>query len=144
MKNKSFHRTIIVNASAEEAFEKIAKVGDWWAKSFTGKALNVGDTFRIEFGTTWVNFRITEAIPNKKIVWFVTDSCLPWLNEKEEWTSTEIVYELSPENGKTKIDFTHVGLIPEIQCYERCEQGWTRFATISLPKFINEGKGLPE
>jgi hypothetical protein len=38
-------------------------VGDWWAKSFTGQALNVGDTFRIEFGTTWVNFRLMLASP---------------------------------------------------------------------------------
>jgi hypothetical protein len=144
IKNKSFHRTITANASAEKAFEKIAKVGDWWAKSFVGKALNVGDTFRIEFGTTWVNFKITEAIPNKKIVWFVTDCYLPWLKDKTEWTNTEVVFELSSDNNKTKIDFTHIGLIPEIECYENCEQGWTRFVTISLLKFINEGQGLPE
>lgn len=144
MENTSFHRTIPVNASPEKAFEKIARVGDWWAKSFEGKAMNVGDTFRVEFGTTWVDFKITEAVPNKKIVWFVTDCCLDWLNDKTEWANTEIVYEISSENGRTKIDFTHVGLMPGIECYERCEEGWTRYATISLPKFINEGKGLPD
>src|SRR6266536_1147295 len=144
MENKNFHRTITVNASAEEAFEKIAKVGDWWAKSFTGKALNVGDTFRIEFGSTWVNFKITEAIPDKKIVWYVTDSYLPWLKDKKEWNNTEVVYEISSDANKTKIDFTHIGSVPEIECYENCERGWTRFVTISMPNFINSGKGLPE
>jgi len=141
---KNFHRIITVNATAKEAFEKIAKVGDWWAKSFTGNALNVDDTFKIEFGTTRVNFKITEAIPDQKIVWYVTDSHLPWLKEKTEWTNTKVVFEISPENNSTKIDFTHVGLVPGIECYENCERGWTRFVTISLPKFINDGKGLPE
>lgn len=141
---KDFHRTITVNASPKEAFEKIAKVGDWWAKSFTGKALNLGDTFRVEFGTTWVNFKISEAIPGKKIVWYVTDSYLPWLKDKKEWNDTQVVYEISSDGNKTVIDFTHVGLQPQIECYGNCEKGWTRFATISLQKFINEGKGLPE
>jgi hypothetical protein len=36
MKKQDFHRTITVKASAKEAFEKIAEVGDWWAKSFIG------------------------------------------------------------------------------------------------------------
>jgi len=144
IEKKDFHRTITVNASAEEAFEKIAKVGDWWAKSFTGKALNPGDTFRVEFGTTWVNFKVSEAIPGKKIVWYVTDSYLPWLKDKTEWNNTKVMYEISSDGHKTVIDFTHIGLQPQIECYENCEKGWTRFATISLPRFINEGKGLPE
>lgn len=106
--------------------------------------MNVGDSFRIEFGTTWVNFKITEAIPQKKVVWYVTDSFLPWLKDKKEWNDTEVVFDISSDSGKTKIDFTHIGLVPGIECYENCEKGWTRFVTISLPQFINNGKGQPE
>lgn len=102
MKNKDFQQIIIVNASADEAYNKIAKVGDWWAKSFTGKALKVDDNFRIEFGDTWVNFKITEAIPDSKIVWYVTGSYLPWLKDKTEWTDTEVVFEVLPEKNVTK------------------------------------------
>jgi hypothetical protein len=144
MKKQDFHKTITVKASAKEVYEKIARVGDWWAKCFIGKALKVGDTFRIEFGRTWVNFKIIEATPGKKIVWYVADSYLPWLKDKMEWNYTKIIYEISSNAGKTKIDFTHLGLLPEIECYENCEKGWIRFITISLPKFIDEGKGLPE
>jgi hypothetical protein len=106
--------------------------------------LKIGDTFRIELGSTWVNFKIIESIPDKKIVWYVADSYLPWLKDKMEWNYTKIIYEISSDAGKTKIEFTHLGLVPEIECYENCEKGWTRFITISLPKFIDEGKGLPE
>ncbi len=144
MKNKDFHQTITVNASAHETYNKIARVGDWWARSFTGKALMVDDSFRIEFGDTWVNFKITEAVPGNKIVWHVTGSYLPWLKNKTEWTDTEVVFEILSEKNATKINFTHAGLVPEIECYKDCEKGWTRFITISLQKFIDAGKGLPE
>lgn len=144
MKQKDFNRTIIVNASPGETFEKIARVRDWWAKSFTGSALNRGDSFRIEFGTTWVDFTIEEAIAGQKVTWLVTDSYLPWLKDKKEWNGTKVVYEISPHGNQTKIDFTHLGLVPAIECYENCEKGWTRFVMISLPEFINNGNGRPE
>jgi len=144
MKKDDFNTTISVKSNTSDAFEKIASVGDWWAKSFTGKALNVGDTFRIEFGSTWVNFKITEALPDEKIVWYVTDSYLPWLNNKSEWNNTSISWEISKQDASSTIKMTHVGLVPGIECYENCEKGWTRFVTVSLPKFIDEGKGLPE
>jgi len=38
MEKKDYHRTITVNASAEEAMKKIGQVNGWWAKNFTGKA----------------------------------------------------------------------------------------------------------
>jgi hypothetical protein len=144
MTNKNYTTTITVKSSTKEVFKKIAQAGDWWVKNFTGKAEKLNDTFTIRFGGTFVDFKITEAIPAKKIVWYVTYSSLPWLSDKTEWNNTEVVFEISSKNNQTKIDFTHVGLEPEIECYERCEKGWARFVTISLPKFINEGKGLPE
>ena len=144
MKKQDFHATITVNTTSKEAFKKIAQVGYWWAKDFTGKAEKLNDTFTIRFGDTFVDFKITEVIADAKIVWYVTDSYLPWLSDKKEWNNTQVIYEISTKNNLTKIDFTHVGLVPEIECYERCEKGWTRFVTISLPKFLSEGKGLPE
>ena len=144
MKKDDFNTTISVKSNTSDAFEKIASVGDWWAKSFTGKALNVGDTFRIEFGSTWVNFKITESLPDEKIVWYVTDSYLPWLNNKSEWNNTSISWEIAKQDASSTIKMTHLGLVPGIECYENCEKGWTRFVTVSLLKFIDEGKGLPE
>lgn len=144
MERNDFHKTITVNASPKEAFNKIARVSDWWAKTFTGKALHQNDTFRVEFGTTWVDFKITEAIPEKRAVWYVTDSYLPWLNDKTEWTDTQVVFDIVSENGSTKIDFTHVGLVPGIECYGNCEKGWTKFVTESLPAFIEKGEGIPQ
>jgi hypothetical protein len=144
MKKKDYHRTIMVNTSAEEAIKKISEVNHWWAKNFTGKAKKLNDTFSVHFGKTFVDFKISELVPGKKVVWKVIDCNLDWINNKKEWNGTEVVFEISKKKNATQIDFTHVGLVPGVECYEDCEVGWTGHVTKSLVKFINEGKGMPE
>ncbi|MBS1935762.1 MAG: SRPBCC domain-containing protein, partial [Bacteroidetes bacterium] len=121
---KNYHSSISANVSAKEAFDKICDVPAWWALDFHGNSKKKNDVFSIHFGTTSVTFKIADAVPEEIIVWKVIDSYLPWLNDKEEWTGTKIVFEISSHNGKTKIDVTDVGLTPEVECYESCEQGW--------------------
>jgi len=140
---KDFHRTITVNASAADAFKHISQVNLWWAKNFKGKAEKVGDTFTVRFGDTFVDFHIRELIPDKKVAWKVTDCNLDWINNKKEWNGTEVVFEISEKKNSSQIDFTHVGLVPGVECYNDCEVGWDGHITDSLVKFINEGKGLP-
>jgi hypothetical protein len=144
MEKKNFHKTITVNASPAEAIKKISDVNLWWAKKFSGSAGKLNDKFTVRFGETFVDFLISEFLPNKKVVWKVTDCNLHWLKEKKEWNNTEVVFELAPAKDKTKIDFTHVGLVPGVECYNDCELGWTGHLTNSLVHLINEGKGKPE
>jgi hypothetical protein len=149
MENKNYHRTIMVNASLEEAMKKISQIKSWWRKDFSGIAENLNDKFTVPFGElngeiAFVDFMITELVPNKKVVWKVTDCYLPWFKDKKEWNNTEVIFILSEENGTTTIDFTHIGLVPEVDCYEVCEKGWDGVITRDLVKFMNEGKVLPQ
>jgi len=144
MANKNFHTTIKVNASAEETIKKIGRVNKWWAKNVKGKTEKLNDKFTVDFGETFVDFQITEFEPNQKVVWKVTDCNLHWINNKKEWKGTEVFFELSKKKNETQIDFTHIGLVPGIECYQDCEVGWTEHVTTSLVKFINEGKGMPQ
>lgn len=141
---KDFHKTITVNASAEEAMKKISQVNAWWKKDFSGSAEKLDDAFTVPFGApSFVEFVVSEFSPGKKIAWKVTDCYLPWFKDKKEWNNTEVVFQLSQNNGKTKIDFTHMGLTPEVECYDVCEKGWNGHIN-TLEKFINESKGLSE
>ncbi len=140
--NKDYHRTITVNASKEEAMKKISQINCWWKKDFSGSAEQLNDAFTVPFGEpSFVDFVVSEFVPGKKTVWKVTDCYLPWFLDKKEWNNTEVVFELSEENTKTKINFTHVGLSPEIECYDVCEKGWNGHIN-TLLEFINEGKAI--
>ena len=67
---------------------------------------------------------MVEVVPNKKWVWLVTDCHLHWLKDTTEWKNTRIVFEISEGNQQTRIDMTHVGLVPEVECYNVCEPAW--------------------
>jgi hypothetical protein len=149
MEKENYHRTITVNASQSEAIKKISQVNHWWKHDFSGNAEKLNDKFRVPFGElngekSFVDFVVSEFVPNKKTVWKVTECNLPWFKDKNEWNNTEVVFEISSDNTKTKIDFTHIGLVPGIECYDACEKGWDGNVTKSLLRFINEGKGNPQ
>jgi len=144
MKDQNFNCCVNVDVTAHEAFKGIGNVSGWWAKNYEGHSDKAGDVFTVHFGKTNVTFKLTEVIADKKVVWLVTNCHLDWLEDKKEWNGTQVVFELSPENGGTKIDFTHIGLVPEIACYNDCRQGWTGHVMGSLPQLLTTGKGRPE
>ena len=76
-------------------------------------------------------------------MWLVTDSQLNFLKDKEEWTDTKISFELSNEDEKTKVHFTHFGLTPQVECYQSCTRGWDYFINGSLYQFLTAGQGTP-
>jgi len=143
MEKKNYHRTIAVKASANEAMKKISQVNQWWAQNFSGKSERLNDKFTVRFGDTFVDFVVKELIPGEKVVWKVTDCNLHWIKSKKEWKGTEVVFDISPEKNSTRIGFTHVGLVPGVECYNDCGVGWDGYIKTSLVKYMNEDEGLP-
>ena len=147
MTKQDFRLSISAPVSAADAYRKIADVSAWWAKDFTGSARNLGDVFSVRFaGTaedTTVDFKIAQAIPSSRIVWLVTNSYLPWLAEKTEWNNTKVIFEVTPGDGETTVTMTHEGLVPDVECYDGCVEGWTRHFGHSLKEFMTDGHGSP-
>ena len=143
-KKQDYHQSITTNVSAEEAFDKIGRVPEWWGTDFQGQARNVGDMFTVRFqsGDNYT-IKIVEVVPDKKVVWQVIDSIRPSLKNKNEWTGTQIVWDISSQRNGTQIDMTHVGLVPDIECYEVCSRGWNFLLQKSLLNLITENKGNP-
>ena len=144
MKPKDYHSVIEAKIAPELAFNSINSVAEWWAKDLTGKSRKLNDEFTVRFGETFVNFRLIEVIPDRKVVWEVTDCYLHSFKDKTEWTGTKIVFEISEKNDLSRIDLTHVGLFPGVECYQNCEKGWNFYFKESLFKLITTGKGQPQ
>lgn len=75
------------------------------------------------------------------MVWLVTDSRLIAFEDKSEWTGTKIIFEITESNNKTYVRFTHIGLIPQIECYGGCSGAWERLIQESLFSLITTRKG---
>ena len=143
-KLQDFSFSVTGKASAKETMKKISEVNLWWAKNFKGRASKLDDEFSVYFGDTYVNFRISELIPEKQVTWLVSDCNLHWIDDKKEWNNTKVIYRLTEQDGKTRVDFVHEGLTPESECYKNCKTGWTHHLKDSLQKLIDNGKSFPE
>ena len=143
MKNQDFSTTLLVDQTPEEAFDTIKNVSQWWSGLYSeeieGSADKLNDefTFRAGGGAHYSKQKLVELIPGKKIVWLVTDSDLTFIKDKSEWTGTKISFEISKQDNKTKIVFTHLGLVPKIECYDGCSGAWTNYRQ-KLEKTLNE------
>jgi len=143
--NQDYSVEISARVTPQEAFEKISRVKEWWGGKGEGNSKKLGDTFIYKTPSgTFVDFKITELVPEKKVVWLVTNCYLSWIDNKTEWTGTRIVWELSSKNGTTTVKMTHAGLVPKFECYDDCKTGWNFYVRESLAKFLTENKGLPD
>lgn len=145
MENKHYNASIVVAKSAAEAFKSINNVTKWWSESLEGDTHNLNGVFTIDWGKgNYVTFKLVELVPEKRVVWLVTDCNLNWLKNTTEWTDTKIVFDISNAGNQTKIDFAHLGLVPEVECYDMCVKGWDQYFKGSLHQLITEGKGQPQ
>ena len=142
MTNLNFSTTIVVNNSAKEVFDAINNVSSWWQGAVSGNTQNLNDEFTYRMKEFhFSKQQVVELIPNKKVVWLVTDSNLSFAKKTDEWTGTKIVFEIAEADNKTQLTFTHMGLIPAFDCYGGCSNGWSKLIQESLYSLITTGKG---
>jgi hypothetical protein len=145
MKTQDYHTSITVSATPQEVYKGINQVSQWWTECIEGSSQKLNDEFTVRFGDVHVSTqKLVELVPGQKVVWLVTDSHLNFVEDEHEWTNTRISFDISKQGDKTKIQFTHLGLAPGIECYKSCVPAWEYYVTESLFKLLAEGKGMPE
>ena len=115
MNNQSYTATIEVAKSPQHFFNCILDVSKWWGgKDFEGKSATLNDEFVINHpGAHYSKQKLIEVIPDKKIVWLVTESNLNWIKtNKGEWTNTKLIFDITSKGDVTELNFTHEGLVP--------------------------------
>jgi len=144
MNAQDYHTSITVNATAQEAFKCINSVTKWWTENLEGSSQKLNDEFTVRFDDVHVSTqKLVEVVPDKKVVWLVTESKINFVKDKREWTNTKVAFEISSHGDETTIDFTHFGLIPKLECYGDCTNAWGQYMQ-SLFSLITTGKGQPE
>ena len=140
MKHQDFTSTIVVEKTPIETFNDTNNVGTWWTgePGVEGSAKEVGDEFTYRFRDIhYSKQKVTELVPGKKIVWLVTESHLNFIKKKDEWNGTRICFEIFEKGNKTEIRFTHVGLTPDVECYNDCSGAWSSYIQNSLKKYVS-------
>lgn len=144
MSTLDFKTSILVDNSPREAFNAINNVRGWWSEEIEGNTAQLLSEFNYRYEDVHTcRIKIVEFIPDERVVWLVMENFFKFTKDKSEWTGTKIVFEISRKGDKTFIEFTHVGLVPEYECYEICRGAWTHYINNSLYKLITTGKGEP-
>ncbi len=144
MNSQNFTATFTVDQTPEEAFAAINNVRGWWSGQIEGNTDKLGAEFTYRYKDVhYSKQKITEFVPGKKVVWLVLDSYLSFVKDKTEWNGTKISFEVSQKGTKTEIQFTHLGLVPEYECFDACSNAWGGYVRGSLRKLITTGKGQP-
>jgi hypothetical protein len=157
MTTTDFSTTIIVDKTPKEVFDAINNVRGWWSEEVEGNTTSVKDVFDYHFEDIHrCKIEVTESIPGEKVAWLVKENYFKpgifndgaesenaFAGHTAEWVDTKIIFEISEKDGKTQMRFTHLGLVPDYECFEACSTGWTHYIGSSLRNLITTGKGQP-
>jgi uncharacterized protein YndB with AHSA1/START domain len=139
--DQSFTTSFTVDKSPEEVFAAINNVRGWWSGEIQGGTDKLGDEFSYRYEDLHLSTqKITELIPGKKVVWHVLDASLSFTNDKTEWKGTDITFDISRKGDRTEVRFTHVGLVPKLECFDDCSTVWRSYVNVGLHNFITAGK----
>jgi activator of Hsp90 ATPase-like protein len=142
MKKQGYTTSFTVDQSPQEVFKAINNVRAWWSGEIEGRTDRLGDVFTYRYKDLHRStHKITEWVPGKKVVWHTTDASINFVKDNTEWNGTDIVFEIARKGDKTELRFTHVGLVPAIECYGGCSGAWGSYINESLRGLITNGKG---
>jgi len=142
MNQQDFTTTIVVAQTPEQAFDAINNPRGWWTGDIEGSSSKLNDEFTYRYKEFhFSKQRVVEMVPNRKVVWQVTESRLNFTEDSNEWAGTTISFEIGEKDGKTEVRFSHIGLNPEVECYDSCSNAWGQLIQQGLFSLITKGEG---
>jgi Activator of Hsp90 ATPase homolog 1-like protein len=142
--NASFTAALSVDQAPDEVFHAINNARGWWSEDIEGDTDKTDAEFTYRYQSSHrCRIKVTELVPGERIAWHVLDNYFDFTQDKAEWKDTEIYFEIEARDGRTEIRFTHVGLVPEDECFDVCSNSWDFYLYTSLRALIRTGHGLP-
>lgn len=144
MEKKDFTSGILIDQNPATAFNAIKNFRAWWSEEIEGETDQLNETFFYHYKEVHLcKLQLIELIPDQRLVYEVLDNQFNFTKDKTEWVGTKLIFDISKEGDKTKVQFTHEGLVPEYECYLVCNDAWTSYIQGSLQNLITTGKGKP-
>jgi hypothetical protein len=144
MTTPDFTTTLLVDQAPNQVFNAINNVRGWWSEEIEGGTDKLNDEFTYHYEDVHrCKIKLIEVVADKKIVWLVLDNYFKFTKDKTEWTGTKIIFEIATRDNKTQLRFTHLGLVPEYECFDICRNAWSTYIQNSLRSLITTGKGQP-
>ncbi|MBL9115959.1 MAG: SRPBCC domain-containing protein [Verrucomicrobiaceae bacterium] len=145
--SQGFCSALFINTPAQTVYNALvteAGLKGWWTQTCDiGLAEGALSTFR--FDDTWKTMRIEKLKAASEVRWRCVDSSIDLEDgsKSSEWIDTSCVFHLIPiSDHTTALQFQHLGLHPDLECYPDCKRGWTRFLN-SLKHYVETGIGEP-
>ena len=144
LKTLNFATELLVSQTPHEVFKAVTNVRGWWSYDIQGDTAKLNDEFVFEVkGVHRSKQKLVEVIPDRKVVWLVTEADMSFVKQRDEWKDTRVIFEIEKQAEKTQLHFTHEGLVSSIECYGACSPAWTQYIRHSLFDLITTGKGDP-
>ncbi len=138
MVKDDYSASFVVQQDPQTAYEAIVAVRDWWGGDIEGSAQQVGDEFAYRYKDLhYSRQRVTELVPGSRVVWHVTEGNIYFVANQQEWTGTDLVFEITPKGTGSEVRLTHIGLVPAKECFNDCSTGWNYFFGGSLKSYIS-------
>jgi hypothetical protein len=141
---QNFTSEFKVEQIPEQVFAAITDVRAWWSGDIDGVTDQAGAEFTYRYQNShYSKQRISVLAAGRRVVWQVLDAYLEFTEDPREWVGTEIVFEIIPAGTETVVRFSHMGLTPEVECYEKCSSAWGYYINTSLKQLITSQEGAP-
>ncbi len=142
-----FQSNILLPAPPGRVYQALSTqsgLRNWWTQSCEA-ATEVGGRITFRFDRCHKVMAIDSLVPDREVRWQRVEAHIeaPGVDKADEWVGTHIVFKLTPQDrGQTLLEFEHIGLTPELQCFEVCQGGWHLFLG-SLQNYVTTGQGKP-
>ena len=130
-------------AAVYAALSTQAGLRGWWTQTCEVQEVEGGSaTFR--FGAHHKTMRIDRLDPGREVRWTCVQAHIEVAGlPPDEWVGTTIAFRLAPSgHAGTRLDVEHLGLTPQLACWELCRTGWEQFLA-SLQALVEQGRGAP-
>lgn len=143
-------QTIDVQVPAAAAYEALTRGFRYWWSEFAEGTLNAtGDRLHVTFppGRSYWTFEASTLTPGRRVILVCigADHILTEYPDADhqEWLGSTIDWRIEPNGTGCTITMAHIGLTPELVCFDICKQGWSVYFEHSLKDYLNTGSGHP-